>query len=201
MRATRLSHLPRVAARIVLLLHFASGLAPARADDGIHVESSRHAGVVEIRASADLVADRDTAWRILTDYGRYAAFIPGMKESRVVSRNGATVLVEQAGTAALGPLHIPIEITFQILETPPGAIESRAVAGTLEALESRYTLSVRGQGSRLLYSGRVRPGFPLFGGLGQSAIEANVAGQFHALVDEIERQYRGEPATSTDARR
>lgn len=183
------------------MVHFALALVPVRAEEATRVESSRYDGVVEIWASADLGADRDTAWRILTDYGRYAAFIPGMNESRVVSRNGAIVVVQQAGTAALGPLHIPIEITFQILETPPAGIESRAVSGTLEALESRYTLTVRGQGSRLLYSGRVRPGFPLFGALGQSAIEANVAAQFHALVDEIERQHRGGPAPATDARR
>ena len=184
------------------MLHLASGLAPARADDGILVESSRHGGVVEIRASAELGADRDTAWRVLTDYGRYAAFIPGMTESRVVSRSGPLVVVEQSGTAALGPLHIPIEITFQIVESAPGGIESRAVSGSLESLESRYTLSMRGQGSRLVYSGRVRPGFPLFGALGQSAVEANVAAQFRALVDEIERQHRGVPAFSTtDTRR
>jgi carbon monoxide dehydrogenase subunit G len=201
MGLTRLPQLPGSVALLVLLLHLPPALPPVGAEEVARVESNRQGDVVEIHASADLTADRDTAWRVLTDYGRYAAFIPGMRESRVVSRIGAKVIVEQTGTAALGPLHIPIEITFQILETRPDGIESRALSGSLHALDSRYTLSSREQGSRLVYVGRVRPGFPLFGSLGQSAVEANVARQFRALVDEIERQHRGEPAPSTDARR
>ena len=49
-----------------------------------------HAGVV-------LNADVATAWRVLTDYGRYAEFIPDLHLSRIVARHGATVTVEQSG--------------------------------------------------------------------------------------------------------
>lgn len=201
MRARCLSSLTRSAAMLPALLQVALGLVPARAAEGAHVESSRHGDVVEIRAAADLAADRATAWRVLTDYGHYTAFIPGMSVSRVVSTHGTSVIVEQAGTAALGPLHIPFEITFQIEESPPDGIDSRAVSGSLRSIESRYTLAVREQGSRLLYAGRVRLGFPLLGSLGRSVIEENVGRQFGALVGEIERQHRGEPAPSTEAPR
>ena len=200
MRATRLPVLPRAATLLVLMPLVVAGFAPVHAGESAHVESSRHGDVVEIRASADLVADRDTAWRVLSDYGRYTGFIPRLRQSRVVSRDGTKVIVEQVGTAALGPLRIPIEITFEILESPPVGLASRALSGSLESLESRYTLSSREQGSRLVYTGRVRPGFPLLGSFGQAAVEANVAAQFHALVDEIERQHGGGPAPSTNQR-
>src|SRR5690606_11816354 len=85
MRARCLSSLTRSAAMLPALLQVALGLVPARAAEGAHVESSRHGDVVEIRAAADLAADRATAWRVLTDYGHYTAFIPGMSVSRVVS--------------------------------------------------------------------------------------------------------------------
>jgi len=201
MGATPLPDLPRPAVLLALSLHIALAPGPAGAAQDLRIESTRHDGIVEIHATADLAADRGTAWRVLTDYGSYPAFIPDLRESRVVSRNGASVVVEQAGTAALGPLRIPLEITFQIQELPRDGIESRAVSGSLRALESRYALTDREHGVRLRYAGRVRPGFPLFGSLGQSAIEDNVARQFRALVDEIERQYRAGPAPSTETQR
>lgn len=202
MRATPpLRDVPRSAALLVLFLRLALDPASGGAAQRPRIESTRQDDVVEIRASANLAADRDTAWRVLTDYGRYTAFIPNLGESRVVSRTGTSVTVEQSGKAVLGPLRIPIEITFQIHESPRDGIESRAIAGSLRSLESRYTLTVREQGIQLQYAGRIRPGFPLFGGLVQSAIEDNVARQFRALVDEIERQYRTGPVPSTEARR
>ena len=46
----------------------------------------RGSEAVEIEASAVLRADASTAWRVLTDYGRYADFIPDVRASRVISR-------------------------------------------------------------------------------------------------------------------
>ncbi len=195
MQSIQIPGCTRAAAAAVALLHFAVGAAPLQAAEDIHIESSRNGGLVEIRATADVAADRATAWRVLTDYGRYPEFIPDLRESRVVSRNGTTVIVEQVGSAALGPLRIPVEITFQIAESPPFALESRAIAGSVRTLESRYSLTAHGDGTRLTYSGSIRPALPLFGSLGQSTIEANIARQFRALVTEIERH----PGVGADA--
>ena len=86
------------------MLRLALDPTPVGAAQGPRIESSRQDDVVAIHASADLAADRDTAWRVLTDYGRYADFIPDLSASRVVSRTGTDVIVEQSGKAvpALG---------------------------------------------------------------------------------------------------
>ncbi len=201
MRATLLRAVPRSAAVTALLLLTWFDPTAGDAAQRPRVESILQDGAVEIHASAELTADRDTVWRVLTDYGGYTAFIPSLSESRVVSRTGSSVIVAQSGKAALGPLRIPFEITFQIRESPPDEIESRAVSGSLLSLESRYTLTAREHGLELRYAGLMRPGLPLLGGLGQSAIEGNVARQFRALVDEIERQYRNGPVHSMEAGR
>jgi carbon monoxide dehydrogenase subunit G len=164
------------------------GVSQVHAAGESRIASRRHGAFVEIQATADLAADRATAWRVLTDYSRYVQFIPGLRESRVTSRAGNTVLVEQAGSAMIGSFQIPVEVTFQIKESPQHRLDSRAVSGSFRSLVSHYTLTSRGEGSRLSYEGEVRLPFPLFGSLGQSAIEANIARQFNALVDEIERQ-------------
>jgi ribosome-associated toxin RatA of RatAB toxin-antitoxin module len=160
---------------------------PAAAGAAVVVESERRGDVIEIRATAVLNSDPDTAWRVLTDYNRYTEFIPDLRASHVVARHGTTVTVEQSGEAALGPFRFPMEMTFEIHETPPHHLDSRAVAGTLRALMSSYSLTPVHAGTRLDYIGHVRPGFAIFGGIEQAAAERNVARQFQALADEIER--------------
>jgi hypothetical protein len=175
----------RVAA-MALLASLGSAAPSTAASLAISVQ---HDGsVVAIHASAWLDADTATAWRVLTDYNRYTEFIPDLRLSRVVARHGATVRVEQSGDAALWLFKVPLEITFEIEETPPNSLQSRAVAGSLRALVSSYALTPAGPGMRLDYAGRVAPGFVLFGPIEQAAVEHNVARQLQALADEIERQ-------------
>jgi hypothetical protein len=153
----------------------------------IHVTAERHGESIEIHASALLKAETATAWRVLTDYGRYAEFIPDLRVSRVVARNGATITVDQSGDAKLWLLRMPLDMTFEITESPPYRVHSRVVAGSLRALESSYVLTPASPGVYLDYAGHVAPGFELFGRLEQYAVQQNIARQFQALADEIER--------------
>ena len=184
--------MPASSRKFAALLFAALCLAPpARSGDSPVVTSTRQGDAIEIRASARLSVERDAVWRVLTDYGRYVEFIPDLRSSRVVSRSGTTAVVEQEGDATFGPFRIPLEITFRIEEHRPQQLESHAVAGSLRALESRYTLLPDRDGTRLVYFGVVRPGFPFAAWFAQSAIEANVRRQFVALVNEVERVHAG----------
>ena len=171
---------------LAAILVIAAALAPAVAAT-VSVESERDGTGVNIRASAVLRADVPTAWRVLTDYDRYVDFIPDLRVSRVVARHGSTVTVEQSGDA-VWLLTWPLDITFEIEESPPSRLQSRAVAGSLRVLVSSYALTPFNSGARLEYSGHVEAGFPLFGQIEQRAAERNVARQFRALVEEIDRQ-------------
>jgi ribosome-associated toxin RatA of RatAB toxin-antitoxin module len=176
----------RLTVTFALVLVIAAGQpAPAAT---ISFVAERDGDTIDIRASAVLNADAATAWHVLTDYNRYTEFIPDLRLSWVVARHGATVTVEQSGDAALWLFKMPLDITFEINEMPPNRLQSRAVAGTLRALISSYTLTPAGPEIRLDYAGRVAPGFELFGPIEQTAVEHNVARQFQALADEIERQ-------------
>jgi carbon monoxide dehydrogenase subunit G len=192
---------PRICAPAALSAAFAVIFAiamalPAAAAATIVVESERDGEAVNIRAKADLKADVATAWRVLTDYDRYVEFIPDLRLSRVVARHGSTVTVEQSGDA-VWLFNWPLDITFEINETPPSRLQSRAVAGSLRVLLSSYWLTAVNSGTRLDYSGHVEPGFALFGKIEQAAVERNVARQFQALADEIERQGANAPAHPT----
>lgn len=142
-----------------------------------------------------MTTDADTAWRVLTDYARYPEFIPDLHSSHVVARRGSMTTVEQTGAIAFWPFSFPVNVTFEIHETAPGILESRAVAGSLRALTSRYILTRVDAGTRLDYSGHVEPGFAWFRDIQHAAIERTVARQFRALAEEIER--RGATARSS----
>ena len=152
------------------------------------LDAERNGDVIDIHASAVLNADAATAWRVLTDYDRYPEFIPDLRESRVVARRDPIVTVEQSGDAALWQFKFPLHITFEIRESPPNGLQSRAVAGSLRSLLSSYALTPVGPSMRLDYIGHVAPGFALFGPIEQTAVERNIARQFEALANEIERQ-------------
>jgi hypothetical protein len=171
-----------------LLMALAIAVAQYGRAATIAVTAERHGDTIVVRASATLAADAATAWRVMTNYEGYPAFIPDLRTSRVVARSGRTVTVEQSGDARLWLVPLPLEITFEIDEDPPLRLQSRAVAGSLRALASRYVLTSVDVGVRLDYAGEIAPGFPLFGYLEQVAVQGNVARQFQALADEIERR-------------
>jgi Polyketide cyclase / dehydrase and lipid transport len=193
--------LPHVATTAYALVGFALALlssARFAAAAVISIDAGRDGAAIDIHASAVLNADATTAWRVLTDYGHYTAFIPDLRQSRVVARHDATVTVEQSGDAMLWRFKIPLDITFEIEESAPDSVRSHATAGSLRALTSSYVLTPVAEGVRLNYVGRVTPGYALLGQLEQSVVERNVGRQFQALADEIERQYAAAPKAPRD---
>jgi ribosome-associated toxin RatA of RatAB toxin-antitoxin module len=179
--------------RFVFAVALAVAAAQPASAAAITIHTERSGDAIGIRASVVLNADGPTAWRVLTDYDRYTKFIPALRSSRIIARHGATVVVEQSGDATLWLLRLPLDITFEINEMPPDRLQSRMVAGSLRALTSSYVLSADAAGIRLDYAGRVVPGFELFGPIEQSVVEQNIARQFQALADEIERQFASAP--------
>jgi hypothetical protein len=174
-----------------LVIAAALVVAATQSADGatVALTAERKGDAIDIHASSLLKADGATAWRVLTDYNRYPEFIPDLHSSHVVARRAATVTVQQSGDAVLWLFRLPLEITFEIQETAPDHLRSRAVAGTLRALTSSYALSPEAARTRLDYVGRVEPGFRLLGPFARAAVERNVSRQFQALADEIERQF------------
>ena len=86
---------------------------PAAAAD-VTIVAERDGDTIDVHASAVLKASVATAWSVLTDYGRYSEFIPDLRVSRVVAREGAKITVEQSGDAALWRFRIPIDVTFAL---------------------------------------------------------------------------------------
>ena len=179
--------LERSSAIAVAMMLVLAGSQPAAAAI-VTINTRLQGATIDIHASALLNADAATAWRVLTDYDRYAEFIPDLQVSRVVARDGAKITVEQSGDAALWLFKVPVHVTFEVNEHPPDRLRSRTVAGSVRVLASSYVLVPDASGLRLDYAGQIVPGFELVGHIERMMLERNAARHFQALADEIERR-------------
>jgi carbon monoxide dehydrogenase subunit G len=154
----------------------------------IVVEAARENDAYVISARGDVVADEAVAWRVLTDYDRYAAFIPDLQASRTVSRSRDAAVVEQRGELRFLFIRFPLEVRYAVREQPPTVVESRATSGSFRAMTGRYELRRNGAALRLVYTGRLVPDFAMPPLIGTIAVRMTVERQFTAMVEEIERQ-------------
>jgi carbon monoxide dehydrogenase subunit G len=172
-------------AAFACLLLLCSG---ARAVDDISVEATRRDDALEVVCRVSLDAPLELVWQTLTDYGRLAEFIPGMRRSRVVERRGAVTVVEQSGEAGFLFFTFPIEVTLASTERPPHALDVILLKGNLKRLEGGYRIAPQPGGRILLtWSGIVEAQAmpPLLGDL---VMRGNIEDQFRGMVIEIERR-------------
>ena len=91
----------------------------------------------------------------MTDYERYAEFIPGVHSSRVTARRGSAVTVDQYDDAVLWLLRVPVHVTYEITEIPLSRVVSRATANPLPPLDSTYALTSMPSGRDMAWVGWV----------------------------------------------
>ena len=164
-------------------------LAPclARGDD-VTVEAVRRDGALEVVCRATLEAPLALIWQTLTDYGRLAEFIPGMRTSRVLSKDGAVSVVEQTGEARFLFIAYPIEVTLASTERPPHSIEARMLKGSFKRLEGVYRIEPQADGRySVSWTGIVEAESmpPL---IGEMLMRSSIEDQFRGMVLEIERR-------------
>ena len=178
--------------RLFLLAYLVLACGPATtwgAED-LSVEAIRKGEFIEVRAQATVDASMSIIWTTLTDYERLPEFIPGLKKSRVVSRRGKTVIVEQSGEARFLVFSFPIDVTLESKEHPPEGIQVRALSGTLRFFEGGYQIVPQHGGSKVLlrWTGSIIPdaSFPPL--IGEVVMRMRIEDQFIGMVQEIERR-------------
>ena len=159
----------------------------------ISVHTTRHGERFEIEATAEIDADVAPAWKVLTDYDRLADFIPGMRESRVVSRYGLNVVVDQRGDASMLFFRFPMSVRLAIEEFPFDRIVSSAISGNFKELHGVYHLRAHAAGVRLSYEGTFTPDFAVPPLIGTLLVRSTVERRFAAMAHEIEKTRRKEP--------
>lgn len=160
------------------------GPVASRAEATVTVEAS--ATTIRVTAEIDTVVNRDIAWKVLSDYNRWAEFIPDMQISRVVSRPGEPLLVEQRGVIPWLP-NFPLVVIASVEETPGKGLRFKRVAGNLRAIEGEW--QIRGwRKVRLHYRSTVEPGFPLPPQMSIEIFKHDAKAKLEAMAQEMARR-------------
>lgn len=186
--------LPAVFITLAGLLLPASGAfaqeRPADPADEARIASevSREGEVFLVRVRADIAVSRALAWAVLTDYERYSEFIPEIDSSRIVSRAGSGVVLDQKGRMSFLFFSQPVDVRLAVVETPPAQVASRALAGNLREFSGRYVITETPGGVRIEHNARFVPEFDLPPLLGPIIVRSVLERNFTAVLREMQRR-------------
>ena len=174
---------------LVLLLAGRPGAVFAAPAQQVDVTAANRGDLITVTASAELQADSRTVWAVISDYDHLTEFIPYMRSSKVVERDGDRLQVDMAGEVVFLIFRQSVDARLEVVETPQRRIVARAVSGNLRSMEGRYVVEPLPSGLvRLSYAGSLTPGFPVPPVLGVFVVRMVVTRQFRAMVAEIVRR-------------
>lgn len=183
-----------VSARLVRLLPWLLlgwgliGANSVRSDEAIKFEAVWEGEFVAVSATADLQVEAATVWSVLTDYDRFAEFIPDMVSSRIVSRSRDGMTVEYRGQFGFLFFRQPMHLVLDVVLDPPRRIIARSVSGDLRDMTSVYEISEISQALRLAFNARFVPAVSLPPFIGLAVVRHQMEKQFAAMVKEIVRR-------------
>ena len=165
-----------------------------------------HAATEPPIRSVDIVKDSDAfvanvvmvapvpaniAWDVLTDFDHQAAWVPNVKESKVIARDGNAVTVEQHGIARFGLASFPYASVRQIQLDPQRTVRSVQVKGdNVQRLESLMTLKRDGNGTQLTYHLELVPAGLAALVVSKDSLDKQLREQFTAIIEEMVRRNR-----------
>ena len=191
---------PRAPGAIAVAAFAALVLAAGAArSQEITVRTTRTGDTFEVEARVVMAVPRATAWQVLTDYERLPEFIPGLHKSQVLSRVANRVLLEQRGELRFLIFSVPMEVRMEVEERPLEAVLSKALSGTVRAMQGRYDLAAVAEGTEFRYRGTIVVDLGIPGFLGELIVRSNVESQFNAMVREIlRRAHAAQPISRLD---
>jgi hypothetical protein len=118
--------------RVAVIALAALALAAVAKDElsvGTWVAVMRRGDVFGIDAVLTAPVPPMVAWDVLSDFDGMAAFVPNLQSSRILSRAGDTLRVEQRGELKWGPVMSSYATEREVLLTPVETIRTTSVAG------------------------------------------------------------------------
>ncbi|MDW8324638.1 MAG: SRPBCC family protein [Burkholderiales bacterium] len=156
------------------------------AEARVRVEANE--AVIAVAAEIEVRVEREQAWAVLTDYNRWAEFIPDLQVSRVISAPGEPIRLEQRGSVPWLP-NFPLVMIALVEEYPQRAIRFQRIAGNIRVLVGEWQLHGKNP-VRLSYRSTVVPGFPMPPEVSSEIFRHDARSRLEALAREMERRAR-----------
>jgi hypothetical protein len=162
-------------------------LAPlqAWAEASVHVESKET--TLYVQADIDTTVDSKTAWAVLTDYDHWTDFIPDLVVSRVISRPGDPLQLEQRARVPSMP-NFPVVMILQVEETPLKRIRFYRTAGNVLSFAGEWLIEGKSRKVRLVYRAVVMPGFPMPPQASMEIFRSDAKVRMEAMAQEMARR-------------
>jgi hypothetical protein len=185
---SRGAQLHRIAAVIALALACVVHAEPPADGSDITVHARKDGERVFIDVDFSVDAKAVEAWAVLTDYDNMAKFVSSLQASRIIRRDGDTLIIMQKGNASRGLLSLSFENVREIVLTPITEIRSRLISGDFKASEFTTRVVDHGDSTQIINHGEFIPNLWVPPLIGPVLIEAETRKQFQELRNEILRR-------------
>ncbi len=128
------------------------------------------------------------AWEVMTDFDSMARWVPNLRASRVLKREGPVVHIEQVGIAAFGPFSFDFTMVRRLELDPPTGILAEQVRGTLKRYRSTLRLAAEKGATLMTYRVEIEPGILVGAVLTKDFIDHELREQFVAIAAEMIRR-------------
>lgn len=160
----------------------------AHAEEAVKVQVLQEGSAIVVDMQMHSTAGVREAWSVLTDFAHMTNYVPNLKSSKVLETHGNVLKVLQQGVAQHGFLSFSFESLREIELMPYEQIASRSVGGSVSQMNGLTRLIPDAAGTEIRFHSRSIPGFWVPPVVGLSFIRYEVAEQFRAMLEEMERR-------------
>ena len=128
------------------------------------------------------------AFDVLTDIDHMVEWVPNLRQSRFLKRDGDVALIEQVGLAQFAFLSFNFSTERRLELKRPVSIRATQIRGSARSYNSLMRLAPEGNGTRLEYHADFEPGFLAAAVLSKEFFAHEIAEQFTAMIAEMVRR-------------
>ena len=128
------------------------------------------------------------AWAVLTDFDSMSGFVPDLQSSRVMTRNGLRLRVEQRGVIRWGPFFQDFHAVREVELTPFERVASHVISGSLRKVDTETRFAAVADGTEVRHHIELAVDSWMPDVLVEAFLRQEVRQQFTALVQEMQRR-------------
>lgn len=175
-----------------------AGHSAEEASEAVSASVTRSGDGLALTAEFRVPVKLRLAWDVLTDFEHMPSYLPGLRESHVLSHAGNQLTVRQKGEHSVGLLSWEYEAVRIIELKPYQSIHSRTLKSSHGSVEGVTRLTAEGRNlTRVQYSASALPDSSLTALVPSSYLEEGLKAQFQAMREEMLR--RAQPQLSKSA--